>query len=194
MTYPTAYVLDRENVEAGGSNWTDAPNGSGPFKLAEYRVGERIVLERNENFYLEPAHLDSVVMNLAGGQAMAMYENDEIDITGVGLFDLDRVLDPSEPLNKDLVIAPPDFSVFYIGFNASLPPFDDPKFRQALTHAVDKDLIANEVLSELVTPAVGILPPGFPGYNPNLEGLEYNPDLARQLLSESKYADAGNQA
>ena len=190
MTYPTAYVLDRENVEAGGSNWTDAPNGSGPFKLAEYRVGERIVLERNENFYLEPAHLDSVVMNLAGGQAMAMYENDEIDITGVGLFDLDRVLDPSEPLNKDLVIAPPDFSVFYIGFNASLPPFDDPKFRQALTHAVDKDLIANEVLSELVTPAVGILPPGFPGYNPNLEGLEYNPDLARQLLSESKYADA----
>ena len=190
MTYPTAYVLDRENVEAGGSNWTDAPNGSGPFKLAEYRVGERIVLERNENFYLEPAHLDSVVMNLAGGQSMAMYENDEIDITGVGLFDLDRVLDPSEPLNKDLVIAPPDFSVFYIGFNASLPPFDDPKFRQALTHAVDKDLIANEVLSELVTPAVGILPPGFPGYNPNLEGLEYNPDLARQLLSESKYADA----
>ena len=190
MTYPTAYVLDRENVEAGGSNWTDAPNGSGPFKLAEYRVGERIVLERNENFYLELAHLDSVVMNLAGGQSMAMYENDEIDITGVGLFDLDRVLDPSEPLNKDLVIAPPDFSVFYIGFNASLPPFDDPKFRQALTHAVDKDLIANEVLSELVTPAVGILPPGFPGYNPNLEGLEYNPDLARQLLSESKYADA----
>ena len=190
MTYPTAYVLDRENVEAGGSSWTDTPNGSGPFKLAEYRVGERIVLERNENFYLEPAHLDSVVMNLAGGQSMAMYENDEIDITGVSLFELDRVLDPSEPLNKDLVIAPPGFTTFYIGFNAGEPPFDDPKFRQALTYAVDKDLIANEVLSELVTPAYGILPPGFPGYNPSLVGLEYNPELARQLLSESKYPDA----
>ena len=69
LTYPTAYVLDRENVEAGGDSWTDTPNGSGPFKLAEYRVGERIVLERNENYYLEPAHLDSVVMNLAGGQS-----------------------------------------------------------------------------------------------------------------------------
>ena len=190
LTYPTAYVLDRENVEAGGDSWTDTPNGSGPFKLAEYRVGERIVLERNENYYLEPAHLDSVVMNLAGGQSMAMYENDEIDITGVSLFELDRVLDPSEPLNKDLVIAPPGFSVFYIGFNASEPPFDDPKFRQALSYAVDKELIANEVLSELVTPAYGILPPGFPGYNPDLVGLEYNPELARQLLSESKYPDA----
>ena len=190
MTYPTAYVLDRENVEAGGKSWTDAPNGSGPFRLAEYRVGEVIVLERNENFYLEPPHLDSVIMNLAGGQSMAMYENDEIDITGVGLFELDRVLDPAEPLNKELVIAPPSFTTFYIGFNASEPPFDDPKFRQALTHAVDKDLIANEVLSTLVTPAYGVLPPGFPGYNADLVGLQFDPDLARELLSESKYADA----
>ena len=190
MTYPTAYVLDRENVEAGGNSWTDSPNGSGPFTLAEYTVGEVIVLERNENFYLEPPHLDSVIMNLAGGQSMAMYENDEIDITGVGLFELDRVLDPTEPLNKELVIAPPSFTTFYIGFNASEPPFDDRKFRQALTHAVDKDLIANEVLSTLVTPAYGVLPPGFPGYNADLEGLQYDPDLARQLLSESDYADA----
>ena len=190
MTYPTAYVLDRENVDSGGSSWTDSPNGSGPFRLAEYTVGEVIVLERNENFYLEPPHLDSVIMNLAGGQSMAMYENDEIDITGVGLFELDRVLDPNEPLNKELVIAPPSFTTFYIGFNATEPPFDDRKFRQALTHAVDKDLIANEVLSTLVTPAYGVLPPGFPGYNADLDGLYYDPDLARQLLSESKYADA----
>ena len=55
---------------------------------------------------------------------------------------------------------------------------------------MDKDLIANEVLSELVTPAYGILPPGFPGHNPDLVGLEYNPELARQRLSESKYPDA----
>ena len=189
LTYPTAFVLDRENVESGGRNWTETPNGTGPFRLAEYRIGERIILERNENFYREPAHVDSIAMNLAGGQAMAMYENDEIDITGVGLFDLDRVLDPSEDLNKELIIAPPDFSVSYVGFNTSMPPFDDPKFRQALNHAVDKELIATEVLSELVEPAYGILPPGFPGYNENLVGLEYDPELARQLLAESKYAD-----
>jgi oligopeptide transport system substrate-binding protein len=189
LTYPTAFVLDRENVEAGGRNWTENPNGTGPFRLAEYRIGERIILERNENFYRQPAHVDSISMNLAGGQAMAMYENDEIDITGVGLFDLDRVLDPNEELNKELIIAPPDFSVSYVGFNTSMPPFDDPKFRQALNHAVDKELIATEVLSELVEPAYGILPPGFPGYNENLVGLEYDPEFARQLLAESKYAD-----
>jgi oligopeptide transport system substrate-binding protein len=189
LTYPTAFVLDRENVESGGRTWTDAPNGSGPFKLREYRIGERIVLDRNENYYREPAKLDSIFMNLAGGQSMAMYENDEIDVTGVGLFDLERVLDPNEPLNRELVVSPPDFSVSYIGFNVLQPPFDDPKFRQALNHAVDKQLIATEVLSDLVLPAYGILPPGFPGFNADLQGLQFDPDLAKQLLAESKYAD-----
>ena len=194
LTYPTAYVLDQETVEAGGRSWwVDNPVGTGAFKLAEYRIGERIVLERNDYYYREPALLDSIVMNLDGGQAMAMYENDEIDITGVGLFDLDRVLDPTEPLNQELVIAPPGFSVSYIGFNTTKPPFDDPKFRQALNHAVDKDLIATEVLSELVQPAYSILPPGFPGYTDEIDGLMYDPDLAKQLLEESAYADADSR-
>ena len=190
MTYPTAYVLDRTVVEAGGRSWwIDNPVGTGPFKLTEYRIGERIILERNEDFYRDPPAIDRVVMNLAGGQAMAMYENDEIDITGVGLFDLDRVLDPQEPLNKELVIAQPGFSVAYIGFNTDEAPFDDAKFRRALNYSIDKGLIATEVLSELVKPAYGILPPSFPGYNPDLKGLEYDPEMAKQLLSESKYAD-----
>ncbi|MCI0437873.1 MAG: ABC transporter substrate-binding protein, partial [Chloroflexi bacterium] len=193
LTYPTAYVLDRENVEAGGATWTDAPNGSGPFKLREYRIGERIVFDHNPNYYREQAKVDSIVMNLAGGQSMAMYENDEIDITGVGLFDLDRVQDPNEPLNKELVVAPPDFNISYIGFNTSMPPFDDVKFRQALNHAIDKETIASTVLSDLVTPAYGILPPNFPGYTEVQQGLRFDPDLAKQLLEESKYADPSSR-
>ena len=189
LTYPTAYVLDQETVELGGRNWwVDNPAGTGPFKLKEYRIGERIILERYDDYHREPAKVDRILMNLAGGQAMAMYENDELDVTGVGLFDLDRVLDPSEPLNKELVVAPPGFSVSYIGFNATQAPFDDAKFRQALNHAVDKELIATEVLSELVVPAYGVLPPGFPGYNPDLQGLTYDPDAAVRLLGESGYA------
>ncbi len=189
LTYPTAYVLDQETVELGGRNWwVDNPAGTGPFKLKEYRIGERIILERYDDYHREPAKVDRILMNLAGGQAMAMYENDELDVTGVGLFDLDRVLDPSEPLNKELVVAPSGFSVSYIGFNATQAPFDDAKFRQALNHAVDKELIATEVLSELVVPAYGVLPPGFPGYNPDLQGLTYDPDAAVRLLGESGYA------
>lgn len=191
LSYPTAYVLHRDAVEGGGRNWwVSNAVGTGPFKLKEYRIGERIVLERFDEYYRDPRpDVDAINMNLAGGQSMAMYENDEIDITGVGLFDLDRVLDPDEPLNRELVVAPPGFSVSYIGMNASTPPFDDANFRRALNHSIDKDLIANEVLAELVKPAYSILPPGFPGYTEDIQGLEYDPDLAREYLAQSQYAD-----
>ena len=191
LSYPTAYVLHRDAVESGGRNWwVSNAVGTGPFELKEYRIGERIVLERFDEYYREPRpDVDAINMNLAGGQSMAMYENDEIDVTGVSLFDLDRVLDPDEPLNRELVVAPPGFSVSYIGMNASTPPFDDANFRRALNHSIDKDLIANEVLAELVKPAYSILPPGFPGYTEDIQGLEYDPDLAREYLAQSKYAD-----
>lgn len=191
LTYPTAYVLDRETVEGGGRNWwvTD-PVGTGPFKMSEYSIGERITLERFGGYYRDPQpQLDTIQLNLAGGQAMAMYENDEIDVTGVGLFDLERVLDPKEPLNKELTVAPPGFSVSYIGMNVAQPPFDDVNFRRALNHAIDKELIAKEVLAELVKPAYSILPPGFPGYTPEIKGLTFDPEKAREYLEASKYSD-----
>lgn len=188
LTYPTAFALLRQNVEQGGENWTDEPVGTGPFTLGQYRIGERIVLKRNENYHGRPAYLDEVELNLAGGVAMAMYEADEIDVTGVGLADLDRVQDPREPLNRDLVRVPPGFSISYIGFNVEEPPFDDRAFRQALAHAVDKKTIAEEVFASLVTPASGILPPRFPAFNDKLIGLQFDPDLARQRLAESSYS------
>jgi oligopeptide transport system substrate-binding protein len=124
---------------------------------------------------------------LSGGVGMTMYENNEIDFTGVGLADIDRVLDPTEELNRDLVISPPDYSISYIGLNTKMAPFDDIKVRQALNLAINKELIADAVLSNLVTPAYGILPPGFPGFNQNLEGLHYDPEKAMRLMAESSY-------
>jgi len=187
LTYPVSFVLDSENVQ--NKNWTDSPNGSGPFMLDEYLIGEKLLLKRNPDWYREPAKIEYVSMNLAGGQAMAMYENGEIDLTGVGMADLERVLDPSSDLNKDVVIAPLSFSQYYIGFNVHKPPFDDKYFRQSLAHAINKELIATEVLSDLVKPAYGILPPGFPGYDNSIVGLQYDEQLAKDMLAKSKYSN-----
>jgi ABC-type transport system substrate-binding protein len=188
LTYPTGFVLDRENVE-GSIRWFREPNGTGPFRLAEYVPGENLVLAKNENYHLGPPHLEKVRFILSGGTSMLMYENDEIHITGVGLADLDRVLDPASPLHAQLQKAPPRFSTDYIGMNVKEPPFDDPKVRQALNYAIDKRLIASEVLAGMVVPADGILPKDFPAYNPNLRGYAYDPEKAKQLLKQSKYGD-----
>ena len=189
LTYPTAYVVDPEQVNDDGS-WLDQPNGTGPFKLATYEIGELIVLERNENYHLGPPHIESVQMILSGGSAMIMYENDEIHLTGVGLDDLPRLLDPSDALHPQLHRSPQDFDVFYIGLNVAEPPFDDANVRQALNYAIDLQSIAENVLDGRVSPATGVIPPGFPSYTENLRSYHFNPDLARELMQESKYADA----
>ena len=160
------------------------PVGTGPFKLTDYRPGERIILERNEDYYREPAKVQKVDMNLAGGLTLSMYVNDEIDISNVSLFTLEQGLEPDSPLHDQLVVAPPGFSTSYIGFNATVPPFDDVKFRKALVHAVDKPLINTEIYSDQLTTAYGILPPGFPGFNPQLRGLEFDP-LSHSSFSAS---------
>ncbi len=189
LTYPTAYVVDREQVNDDGT-WLEEPNGTGPFKLATYEIGELIVLERNENYHLGPPHVESVRMILSGGSAMIMYENDEIHLTGVGLDDLPRLLDPNDALHPQLHRSPQDFDVFYIGLNVDQEPFDDVKVRQALNYAIDLESIAENVLDGRVSPATGVIPPGFPSYTGNLRSYHFNPDLARELLQESKYADA----
>jgi ABC-type transport system substrate-binding protein len=189
LTYPTGFVLDRENIEADPKRWFRRPNGTGPFRLTQYDVGETMVLSRFANYHLGPPLLEEVEMILSGGTSMLMYENDEIHVSGIGLADLDRILDPGNSLNAELLQAPPTFSIQYIGLNVNEPPLDDVKVRQALNLAIDKQNLASSVLADQVVPANGILPPGFPGFNPQLRGYEFDPERARQLLAESKYGD-----
>jgi ABC-type oligopeptide transport system substrate-binding subunit len=68
-----------------------------------------------------------------------------------------------------------------------MAPFDDIKVRKALALAINKELIAEAVLSNLVVPAYGILPPGFPGHNQNLQGIRFDIEEAMRSLAESSY-------
>jgi len=186
LTYPVSFVLDQENVESG-RDWIFEPNGTGPFKLAEYLPGEVLRLQRFDDYHLGPAMLDEVEFLISGGNSMLMYESDELHITGIPLSLLQGVMDPSNTLSGEIVAAPPQFDVDYFGLNTTEAPFDDIKVRQAFNYAIDKQTLATTLLEDLVVPAAGILPPGFPGYNPDLVGYDYDPNKARQLISESKY-------
>jgi len=191
LTYPVSFVVDREDIERNDDSWFLNPNGTGPFILHEYIVGEKLVLRRNSKYYLEPAMLDYVIFKLSGGSALAMYENNEIDITGVEVADIDRISNVNDPLNSEVVVGIPGFDLSYIGFNVTMAPFDELDIRRALAMSINKPLIASQVLLDLVIPANGILPPNFPGYNFYYNeinsGNEYNLELARELIRNSKY-------
>ncbi|MDT7943671.1 MAG: peptide ABC transporter substrate-binding protein [Dehalococcoidia bacterium] len=185
LTYPTAYVVKREQVEGNPRGWTRQPIGTGPFKLREWRLGERIVLEPNPDYYLEPKPaLSRITFLLAGGSPLTMYENGEVDVAPVGINDIERVRDPRDSLNKEMKQVA-ELATYYVGFNTRRPPFNDPRVRRALAMAIDKDALARVVLREMAVPAKGILPPGIPGHNPDIQGLPFDPQEARKLLMEA---------
>ena len=120
----------------------------------------------NKSYHLGAPHVDEVMHILSGGDALLMYENDEIHVTGVGLTSLDAILDPANPLSTDVQRSPPSFSTYFMGLNAIEPPFDDKNVRLALNYAIDRDTISETLLRGLLVPANGVLPPGSPDTTP----------------------------
>ncbi|MDP2662584.1 MAG: peptide ABC transporter substrate-binding protein [Dehalococcoidia bacterium] len=188
LTYPTAFVVDKANVDTG-RNWTNKPNGSGPFTLKQWTKGEKIVLGRNDNYYRGVARLSEVDFLLSGGSSMTMYENNEIDVTGVGLNDIERVTDRTSPLNNEL-ISTVRLGIFYVGFNVSKPPFDDVNVRRAFNYATDRERLVSVVLKNVGKVVNGIIPPGMPGFNESVKGYSLDPAKAKQALAQSKYGSA----
>jgi oligopeptide transport system substrate-binding protein len=190
LAYTVAFVVDKNNVVKGGEWWRE-PNGTGPFKLKEWQQNSSLVLERNTRYYGEMAGVATVQYLLLAGVPMNLYETDQIDVAGVSAAYIDRVTDPAGPFSKELQITP-ELSFGWIGFNTTRPPFDDVNIRKAFTMALDKDKIISLIFQNMVQRADGILPPGLPGYNPDLVGLDYDVDAAKELIKQSQYGDVSN--
>ena len=187
LTYPTSYVVDRRQVSSSPS-WMLSPVCSGPFVLREIDQ-DHLVLARNGHYAGRSVSLDTVTYLFSGGDPMTMYESDEIDIVSVTPYEIERILDPRNPLHDQLHTAP-EASVRYMGFNTKAPPFDDPIVRQAIAMAIDKERLAELVYRGTAVPARGILPPALPDHDPSYQGISYDPVAARQLLATSRYANA----
>lgn len=190
LTYPTAFVVDKNNVTKG-SPWWKTPNGTGPFRLNLWTQGSQLVLERNPLYYGDKAKLNKVVYKLLAGIPMNLYESGDIDVADVDVSYYDRVTDPAGSFYSQLVVTP-ELSLTYLGFDVSKPPFDDPLVRRAFSMAVNKQRLAQLMFRDVVAPAGGILPPGMPGYNSSLKSIGYDVDGAKALIAASKYGSAAN--
>ncbi len=190
LTYSTGLVVDRDNVQSGGE-WWHRPNGTGPFKLNKWDANSLLLLERNELYYGEMAKVDSVVFRLWSGVPMNMYETDEIGVATVYLDYIDKVIDKAGPFYRDLSVVP-ELSFRYVGFNNTRPPFDDVNIRRAFAMAVNKDKLVAVTFRDTVQRADGILPPGMPGFNEGLSGLDYDVAGAKELIKNSRYGDVAN--
>ena len=190
LAQPVAFVVDRQNVDSG-QDWWREPNGTGPFKLNGWESGELLLLERNSRYYGDQTKVRYVAFLFTGGYSTQMYELDQIHVTGISIYDLERVMDPTNRLHSQLAIFS-QYNITYLGFNTTKAPFNDARVRRAFCHAVDKDRVASQVLLNSVDAARGVVPPGMMGYDTGFEGLTYDVDTAKALLAEAGYGSGGS--
>ena len=188
-TFPVAFVVPRQTIEKYGDKWIMARPlpSSGPFELDYWRLSDRVRLKKNPRYW-NAANTQSDIIDLlpisSPNTAFNLYESGAVDI----VWDKDSV--PQQLL--DILLKRPDFHTFhflgtyFIRFNVTKKPFDDPRVRRALALAIDKKLIVQKTMRGGEEPASYFVPDGTAGYT-SPQGLDYDPAEAQKLLAEAGY-------
>nr|MDQ2686578.1 peptide ABC transporter substrate-binding protein [Armatimonadota bacterium] len=195
LTYPTAYVVSKAEADkAQGPNgqMTDADAeagaGTGPFRVTRYAKDSQVEMSANPNYWQGAPKIAGqrrLIVKDANTRR-SLYLGGQLDIVDEPKDALDA--DAKNPALKDQVTFWKRASTFYIGLNQkAFPPFKDVRVRQALAYATDKNKIRDIVLHNNLDVAQDILPEGLPGYDPNFQGIPYDPAKGRALLAQAGY-------
>ncbi|MCY4401762.1 MAG: ABC transporter substrate-binding protein [Candidatus Poribacteria bacterium] len=171
-----------------GENFGNNPVGTGPFKFVQWDRNDQIVLRANDKHWSGKPPIDKLVfrsipdnserfMELQNGNLHAMEFPNPEDLSMIrGDANLELLMQPS-------------LNVGYLAMNMEKPPFDNLKVRLAINHAINKAEIIERLYQGTGIPAKGPIPPTLWSYDDSIEDYAYDPDLAKQLLTEAGFPD-----
>lgn len=181
-----AYAQPQWTIEEWGEKWTEAGLivTNGPYVMESWIHGGELNLVKNPLWInADDVQIERIagVMITEASTAFALYENNELDTTGVPLPDIDRV--KADPVLSEDFYSAPVPCTYYYGFTNNKPPFDDVRVRQAFSMAIDRQSLIDNVTKGGQTPATSFAPPGiFGAPEPGKVGLGYDPDAAMAAL------------
>lgn len=172
-----------------GTKKDELPIGSGPYKLVEFRQGERVVLEKNPNYWGEMGRLDKIIFEII--------QDDTTRTLALIKGKLDLVQNAVPPhavkfLERDgrfKVIIERGINYSYMGFNMEDKILSHREVRWAIAHAIDRQKIIDYLLLGQARPASSIIAPAIWAYEPDVKKFEYNPKLSKQLLDMAGFYD-----
>ncbi|MFD1204437.1 MULTISPECIES: ABC transporter substrate-binding protein [Sporosarcina] len=179
---PTAF-------EKGDDQFERNPVGTGPFKFVEWKANDTITIEKFDDYWqeglpkLNKVIFKSIPDNSARLNALIAGDIDLAD--GINPADGEKI----EADDKLQLIERPSMNVGYLGLTVTRPPFDKKEVRQAINYAIDKEAIIESFFEGRADIAKNPMPSSISGYNDEIEGYEYNPEKAKELLAEAGFPD-----
>jgi len=212
LAMPYTAIVPREAVEHYGADFESVEVGTGPYRLVTWRRNYRYAFERRpgrdiarDATPLLPDARDALPIERIVYLVMEdpstrwlSFLSGGLDVAGdISRDNWDAVIGPDGELTEDMKrrdirrLSKPSLDTYYIGFN-----LDDPvlggnlKLRQALSHAIDRETLTQNVMQGTMIPGYSMLPPDFPAYNPELKEVQrFDPELAKSLLAEAGYPE-----
>jgi len=184
LAMPMFGIASPTAIQKHGDDYFKNPVGTGAFRFREWRKDDRIVLERNPDYWGEKTLLDRVIFRSIIDNSARLLE------LQAGSIDLMEFLNPddiptvkSDP-NLQLLLRP-SMNVGYLWWNVEKEPFGKLEVRRAIAHAINKRAIVEKLFGGIGTPATNMLPPSLWGYNDAVLDYAYDPGKARDYLAKA---------
>lgn len=185
-SFYTFYPIDKK-VQEENPKWAlDAKThvSNGPFKLTEWKHKESLKIEKNENYYdKDKIKLDAVNFALIEDEntAWQMYQSGELDLAYPLPVDIQGQMVNSD--DKEFKMGK-ELAVYYYNFNTKVKPFNNAKVRKALSMAIERQKITENVAQGGQKPAFGVVPPGIPDASGDFQ--ENTGNLFKEDVTEAK--------
>jgi peptide/nickel transport system substrate-binding protein len=187
LPFGSGRIVSRKAVEAAGGRFeTVVPAQAGRYLLKEWLPKQRTVLTRNPDWPGEPPAFEEIHVLPIEDEKVAelAFEGGDLDYTWVAVSSIPRYQET--PPKGGALQVKPSLAYVWLGMNQEAPPFDNPKVRRAVQHAIDVPAVLDAAYFGAAEPATGIVAPGLVGHREkNLYG--YDPDKARALLKEAGF-------
>ena len=189
LGHPWASILSAKATEAAGKDYGQNPMGTGRFKFNNWVVGSSVTLDRFDGYHAEKAKLKTVIFRtiVESSSRTIELESGAVDmIFDAPPTDISRMKD-----NPRLtVVSVPSCRLYYIGFDVTKAPYDNPKVRQAINLAINREGLAKIVFRGFAEPARGPVTSAI-RYNKYdaVPPIKQNIAKAKELLKEAGFPD-----
>ncbi len=188
LAHSATRIVSEKAVTQYGDDYANNPIGTGPLKFVEAVSGDRVVLERFDDYFEGTPATAKLTMRVIpeGTSRTIALETGEIDfVSDVEPVDIDRIIASSELELYDVL----SNRIEWLSINNEKEPFNNVLVRQALNYAINKDSVITVAENGRGTPVHTITGPTVLGYNGDINYYPYDPEKAKDLLAEAGYPD-----